>query len=461
MRNERIGLQADRARLGARTTVALYYAVHELDIARWFAGDIEVIHGEGNGDLLSGALRFKSGASGTIQVGWCLPDRTPGYGMAGVTVVGENGLLKVAQGDNGITIVGGDGLLDTDVAYAPDVNGKLGGMLAREVDHFVDVAMGKVPPICTAADGAAAVRAALALEASARDREVGHALMAKRVGIVGMWQETNTYSPRTTTLADFEAFELLEGEASLAHNRGTGSVIGGFLDGLGDVEAVRPFLRRRLAGRSARLRDFAPAHRPARIGAAAMRLISTACWSICTARWSRPASPTWRPRRCGACGHAIRVSRSWRCLTSTPISRPKLAPYCDAVVGYRTYPHVDMADCGRETAGLMRRALNGERFVTAYAKLGVLTTPLAQGTAVEPMRGLIARAEARAADAGVDRVSLLPGFPYSDVERCGFSILAVATLSTVGRCAACGGAKPSTDVERKLPDFVVKRPKAR
>src|SRR5262249_8551040 len=68
--------------------------------------------------------------------------------------------------------------------------------------------------------------------------QVGHDLMAKRVGIVGMWQETNTYSPRVTTLADFEAFELLAGEALLAHNRGTGSVIGGFLDGLGDVEAV-------------------------------------------------------------------------------------------------------------------------------------------------------------------------------------------------------------------------------
>jgi len=171
VRNERIGLQADRARLGARTTLALYYAVHEFDIARWFAGDIEVIHGEGNGDLLSGALRFKSGATGTIQVGWCLPDKTPGYGTAGVTVVGENGLLRVGQGDNGMIIVGGDGLLDTDVAYAPDVNGKLGGMLAREVDHFVDVAMGKVVPICSAADGAAAVRAALALETSARDRK--------------------------------------------------------------------------------------------------------------------------------------------------------------------------------------------------------------------------------------------------------------------------------------------------
>ena len=115
-----------------RTSVALYYAVHELDIARWFAGDIEVVHGEGSGDLLSGALRFKSGASGTIQVGWCLPDRTPGYGMAGVTVVGENGVLRVTQGDNGITIVGAEGLIDADVAYAPEVNGKLADQVVQQ-----------------------------------------------------------------------------------------------------------------------------------------------------------------------------------------------------------------------------------------------------------------------------------------------------------------------------------------
>jgi len=65
--------------------------------------------------------------------------------------------------------------------------------------------------------------------------------MTERGGIVGMWQETNTYSCRPTTLAEFEAIELLEGEAILAHHRGTGSVIGSFLDGLTDAEALPLF----------------------------------------------------------------------------------------------------------------------------------------------------------------------------------------------------------------------------
>ena len=164
VRHERIGLDADRERLGARTTVALYYAVHELDIARWYAGDIAAIDGAGNSDMLSGLLRFTSGAHGVVQVGWCLPDRTPGYGIASVTVVGEHGALRVVQGESGFNIVGAQGPLDVDVAYAFEMHGRLRGMLAAEVDHFVSVAAGRSSPLCSGRDGAAAVRASLALE---------------------------------------------------------------------------------------------------------------------------------------------------------------------------------------------------------------------------------------------------------------------------------------------------------
>ncbi|ADB49683.1 Gfo/Idh/MocA family protein [Conexibacter woesei] len=168
VRQERIGVAADRARLSARTTAALYYASHELDLARWYAGPLEAVHGAGDpAELLSGTLRFAGGAHGTIQVGWCLPDRTPGFGLAGVTVIGEHGVLRVTQGDSGLLAVGADGQLDADTAWAPELHGRLGGALAREADHFVAVAAGEQEPLCTAADGAAAVRASLALEASA------------------------------------------------------------------------------------------------------------------------------------------------------------------------------------------------------------------------------------------------------------------------------------------------------
>lgn len=50
------------------------------------------------------------------------------------------------QAETGITVAGGDGPNDADVSRAPEANANLCEMLAREADHFVDVAMGRAPP---------------------------------------------------------------------------------------------------------------------------------------------------------------------------------------------------------------------------------------------------------------------------------------------------------------------------
>lgn len=178
VRHERIGLVSDQDVLQGRTTVGLYYGVHELDLARWYAGDLEFVfaersagvlrtHGYDVDDLYSALLRFRSGAHGTLMVGWSLPAATPGYGRAGVTVIGESGMLRVDQGAVGIVKIRESGAADVDVSYAPDVHGRIGGALALEVDHFVSCAASLVEPLCTAHDGSEAVRVSLAMEDSA------------------------------------------------------------------------------------------------------------------------------------------------------------------------------------------------------------------------------------------------------------------------------------------------------
>jgi microcystin degradation protein MlrC len=54
-----------------------------------------------------------------------------------------------------------------------------------------------------------------------------------RVGIAGLWHETNTCSARPTDLDAFRAFELLAGEEVFSAHRDTGSVIGGMLEAKG------------------------------------------------------------------------------------------------------------------------------------------------------------------------------------------------------------------------------------
>ncbi len=178
VRSERIGLVADQDVLGGRTSIALYYGVHEFDLARWYAGEVSSIwaarsagvvaaHGHDVEDLYSVGLTFAGGAHGTAMVGWSLPACTPGYGVAGFTVIGEHGLLQVAQGTTGFLKVLGDGPADVDVHYAPEVHGHLYGALGIEVDHFVRCVRGEVEPACTADDGTEAVRIALAMERAA------------------------------------------------------------------------------------------------------------------------------------------------------------------------------------------------------------------------------------------------------------------------------------------------------
>ena len=182
VRHERIGLVSDQDVLQGRTTVGLYYGVHELDLARWYAGDLELVfaersagvlrtHGYAVDDLYSALLRFRSGAHGTVMVGWSLPAATPDYGSAGVTVIGESGVLRVDQGAVGIVKIRESGLAAVDVFHAPEVHGRIQGALALEVDHFVSCAAGLVEPLCTAHDGSEAVRVSLAMEDSAATGE--------------------------------------------------------------------------------------------------------------------------------------------------------------------------------------------------------------------------------------------------------------------------------------------------
>ncbi|MEX2563380.1 MAG: Gfo/Idh/MocA family oxidoreductase [Nitriliruptoraceae bacterium] len=178
IRSERVGLIADQQILQGRTTIALYYGVHEFDLARWYAGDVAEVwatrstgvvaaHGYDVDDLYSVGLRFSDGAHGTSMVGWCLPSSVASYGLSGFTVIGDQGILKISQNDTGYVKVGADGPVHDDVHYSPIVHGRIRGAVANEVEHFIDCVRGIAEPICTANDGAAAVRVALAMERSA------------------------------------------------------------------------------------------------------------------------------------------------------------------------------------------------------------------------------------------------------------------------------------------------------
>jgi microcystin degradation protein MlrC len=103
-----------------------------------------------------------------------------------------------------------------------------------------------------------------------------------------------------------------------------------------------------------------------------------------------------------------------------------MARSSDAIVAYRTYPHVDQRARGQFAAALAHRAAEGRvRPTQALRKPPLLIHLLAQETAREPLATVMAGLDALDPAAGFLDASLLAGFPYADVPAAGPSCVVV------------------------------------
>ena len=95
-----------------------------------------------------------------------------------------------------------------------------------------------------------------------------------------------------------------------------------------------------------------------------------------------------------------------------------------ALIGYDTYPHVDMAERAIEAAELIVRIARGDiRPVMELVKPPMAPTSQNMPTNREPMRSLIARAHDMEALPDVLNVTIAGGFPPSDSADTGASIV--------------------------------------
>lgn len=100
--------------------------------------------------------------------------------------------------------------------------------------------------------------------------------------------------------------------------------------------------------------------------------------------------------------------------------------YSDSLVIYKTYPHIDMYECGIEAATLMIETIEGKiRPTAAYRHLPIISPILSQGTYCSPMKDLMDRARSFYQEENILSISLAPGFAYSDIEENGFSVIVI------------------------------------
>ncbi|MBI1243695.1 MAG: microcystin degradation protein MlrC [Alphaproteobacteria bacterium] len=100
---------------------------------------------------------------------------------------------------------------------------------------------------------------------------------------------------------------------------------------------------------------------------------------------------------------------------------------CTALIGYKTYPHVDMYAVADKVGNIVLDAMEGKcRPVVAWGRLPLMSQTLRQGTADSPMREIQALAAASEAQAPILCATAFGGFPMADIPIAGNSAIVVA-----------------------------------
>ncbi|MFT4266782.1 MAG: M81 family metallopeptidase [Xenophilus sp.] len=248
------------------------------------------------------------------------------------------------------------------------------------------------------------------------------------VFIAGFQHETNTFAP---TLADWAAFEAgsgfppyRRGPAVIEAYRGKGIPIGGFIE-----EATR-------RGWSLTASGWAGANPSAHVTREAFERIAGDIETDLRAALAGPGVDAVYLDLHGAAvtqhlddpeGELLarirtRVGPSVPIVASLDLHANVTAcmlAQADALVAYRTYPHVDMKDTGALAATLLaRRLARGEREPLAVRRLDFLLPLNAQSTMTAPADAVYAALKRLDEQHGTV-LTFAMGFPAADIAECG------------------------------------------
>src|SRR5882724_5821563 len=115
---------------------------------------------------------------------------------------------------------------------------------------------------------------------------------------------------------------------------------------------------------------------------------------------------------------------------------PEMMEHADALIAYRTYPHVDMADTGRACARHLALMLKKKtRLAKAFRLPPLLIAMCLQCTSDQPTKGIYDKLLVLESEA-VPTLLIAPGFPAADFRDCGPSVFAYGKTQADADAAA-------------------------
>ncbi len=245
-----------------------------------------------------------------------------------------------------------------------------------------------------------------------------------RVGIIGILQESNTFIQGKTTLQDFQNDILSEGDSICQKFQDSHHEIGGFFKGLQNlgIEAVPLLVARALP----------------------YGVIESDCWKYLMGRLDKalegagqldgilaaPHGATVAENEPDADGfwlQKLRISMKGKPIVATADPHGNLSPLqadsVDAILSYRTNPHMDQFDRGLQAAELMGAILSRKIIPTkATVFLPFAVNIFCQNSSEDPFKGFLSIVDGIRNKPKVLAVSIFVGFPYADVPQMGSAI---------------------------------------
>jgi len=250
-----------------------------------------------------------------------------------------------------------------------------------------------------------------------------------RVGIVALQHESNTFINTPTTWEDFERGALLTGEAIRQAYGGAHHEVGGFFQGLDEegITAVPILLAWALPGGVVTARTLEKLLALMLDGlkqAGELDGVLVAPHGAAVAERAPDMDGFWLRELRSRVGPVMPVVGT---LDLHANLTEAMVRSTDALIAYRTNPHLDQRERGREAARLIARMLRDEVRPTQAAAFPPLAINIErQSTAAAPLCHCYDALSDMLADKRVLSCSLLLGFPYADVREMGASVL-VAT----------------------------------
>jgi predicted dehydrogenase len=160
--------------IAGRTNLAVEVGIHDIDVMRWLAGDVETVYAEaaqmrvtgaGLTDAVVGTIRFASGVVATIEFNWIMSSKSALKADYRLAVFGTKGSAFAEFNAPVVRIFGGEA---PRTGWRDDVYGSQSGVLVTEDEHFLAMVRGARSWPITLADARAALAAAIAIDESAR-----------------------------------------------------------------------------------------------------------------------------------------------------------------------------------------------------------------------------------------------------------------------------------------------------